>query len=114
RGAGSAGERHRGTVMHPLHILWMLIIGLIAGAVAKLIMPGKDPGGILVTLLLGLAGSFIAGFLGRACGWYQTPGSGPGLIASIVGAVILLGLYRLAIGRGLGRQDRRLERRTPA
>jgi uncharacterized membrane protein YeaQ/YmgE (transglycosylase-associated protein family) len=95
-----------------MHILWMLIIGLIAGALAKLIMPGKDPGGILVTMLLGLAGSFIAGFLGRAVGWYREPGSGPGLIASIVGALILLGAYRLAVGRGLGRHDRRLERRT--
>jgi uncharacterized membrane protein YeaQ/YmgE (transglycosylase-associated protein family) len=98
--------------MHPLHILWMLIIGLVAGALAKLIMPGKDPGGILVTMLLGLAGSFIAGFLGRAVGWYRTPDSAPGLIASIVGALILLGAYRLAVGRGLGRQDRRVERRT--
>jgi uncharacterized membrane protein YeaQ/YmgE (transglycosylase-associated protein family) len=95
-----------------MHILWMLIIGLIAGALAKLIMPGKDPGGILVTMLLGLAGSFLAGFLGRAVGWYQTPGSGPGIIASIVGALILLGAYRLAIGRGLGRHDRRVERRA--
>jgi uncharacterized membrane protein YeaQ/YmgE (transglycosylase-associated protein family) len=100
--------------MHPIHILWMLIVGLVAGGVAKLIMPGKDSGGILVTLLLGLAGSFVAGFLGRAVGWYQTAGSGPGIIASIVGALILLAAYRLAIGRGLGRHDRRFERRTPA
>jgi uncharacterized membrane protein YeaQ/YmgE (transglycosylase-associated protein family) len=89
-----------------MHILWMLIIGLVAGALAKLIMPGKDPGGIFVTMLLGLCGSFLAGFLGRAVGWYRTPGSGPGLIASIVGALLLLGLYRLAVGRGLGREGR--------
>jgi uncharacterized membrane protein YeaQ/YmgE (transglycosylase-associated protein family) len=96
-----------------MHILWMLIIGLVAGALAKLIMPGKDPGGIVVTLLLGLAGSFLAGFLGHAVGWYHE-GRGPGLIGSIVGALLLLGIYRLAVGRGLGRHDRRVERRTPA
>jgi uncharacterized membrane protein YeaQ/YmgE (transglycosylase-associated protein family) len=95
-----------------MHILWMLIIGLVAGAIAKLIMPGKDPGGILVTMLLGLAGSFIAGFLGRAVGWYQE-GRGAGIIGSIVGALILLGIYRLAVGRGLGRVDRRISGGTP-
>jgi uncharacterized membrane protein YeaQ/YmgE (transglycosylase-associated protein family) len=56
-----------------LHFLWMCIIGLVAGALAKLIMPGKDPGGIIVTMLLGIAGSLIAGFLGRAMGWYKEP-----------------------------------------
>lgn len=96
--------------MHPLHILWMLIIGLVAGALAKLIMPGKDPGGIVVTMLLGIAGSFVAGFLGRAVGWYREPGSGPGIVASVIGALILLAIYRLAIGRGLGRHDRRIDR----
>jgi uncharacterized membrane protein YeaQ/YmgE (transglycosylase-associated protein family) len=96
-----------------MHILWMLIIGLVAGAVAKLVMPGKDPGGILMTLVLGLGGSFLAGFLGRALGWYHE-GRGAGIIGSIVGALVLLGIYRLAIGRGLGRVDRRTERRTPA
>jgi uncharacterized membrane protein YeaQ/YmgE (transglycosylase-associated protein family) len=96
-----------------MYIVWMVIVGLIAGAVAKLIMPGKDGGGILTTLLLGLAGSFVAGYLGRALHWYS-PGSGAGIIGSIVGALILLGIYRLAIGRGLGREDRRLHRRTPA
>jgi uncharacterized membrane protein YeaQ/YmgE (transglycosylase-associated protein family) len=96
-----------------MHILWMLIIGLVAGALAKLIMPGKDPGGILVTLLLGLGGSFLAGYLGRAVGWYHE-GKGAGLIASVIGALLLLGIYRLVIGRGLGREDRRLGRRTPA
>jgi uncharacterized membrane protein YeaQ/YmgE (transglycosylase-associated protein family) len=97
-----------------MHILSMLLIGLIAGALAKLIMPGKDPGGILVTMALGVGGSFIAGFLGRALGMYRTPGSGPGIIASIVGALILLGIYRLAIGRGLGRHGRRTDRHSAA
>jgi uncharacterized membrane protein YeaQ/YmgE (transglycosylase-associated protein family) len=81
-----------------MHILITLIIGLVVGALAKLIMPGKDPGGIIVTILLGIAGSFIAGMLGHALGWYQV-GDGPGIIASIVGALILLGIYRAVIGR---------------
>jgi uncharacterized membrane protein YeaQ/YmgE (transglycosylase-associated protein family) len=86
-----------------MHIIWTLIIGLVVGALAKLIMPGKDPGGIIVTMLLGVAGSLIAGFLGRAVGWYRDPGSGPGIVASIIGALILLGIYRLATRRRLSR-----------
>jgi uncharacterized membrane protein YeaQ/YmgE (transglycosylase-associated protein family) len=82
-----------------MHILWTLIIGLVVGALAKLFMPGKDPGGIVVTMLLGVAGSLVAGFLGRAFGWYRNPGEGPGIIVSIIGAMILLGIYRLVIGR---------------
>jgi uncharacterized membrane protein YeaQ/YmgE (transglycosylase-associated protein family) len=85
----------------------MLIVGLVAGALAKLAMPGKDPGGIGVTLLIGVAGSFLAGLFGRTVGWYRTPGSGPGIISSAIGAFVLLGIYRLATGRGLGRYDRR-------
>jgi uncharacterized membrane protein YeaQ/YmgE (transglycosylase-associated protein family) len=81
-----------------MSILWSLIIGLVAGALAKLIMPGRDPGGIIITMALGVVGSLIAGFLGRALGWYQ-PGEGPGLIASVIGAILVLGIYRLAIGR---------------
>jgi uncharacterized membrane protein YeaQ/YmgE (transglycosylase-associated protein family) len=77
-----------------LHIVWMCLIGLVAGALAKLIMPGKDPGGIIVTMLLGIAGSLVAGFLGRALGWYQA-GQGAGLIMSVVGAILLLAVYRL-------------------
>jgi uncharacterized membrane protein YeaQ/YmgE (transglycosylase-associated protein family) len=76
-----------------MHLLWMCIIGLIAGALAKLIMPGKDPGGILITMLLGIAGSIVAGFLGRVLGWYE-PGEGAGLIMSILGAILLLAIYR--------------------
>jgi uncharacterized membrane protein YeaQ/YmgE (transglycosylase-associated protein family) len=82
-----------------MHILWMLVVGLIVGALAKLFMPGKDPGGIIVTMLLGIAGSFVAGFLGRAVGMYKDPGSGPGVIASIIGAMVLLAIYRLVLGR---------------
>ena len=81
-----------------MHILWMLIIGLVIGAVAKLIMPGTDPGGIIVTMLLGIAGALIAGFLGRALGWYHE-GEPAGFIASVVGAILLLIIYRLIVGR---------------
>ena len=76
-------------------ILWTLIIGLIVGAIAKLIMPGRDPGGVIVTMLIGVAGALLAGFLGRALGWYADPATGPGIIASIIGAIILLFLYRV-------------------
>jgi uncharacterized membrane protein YeaQ/YmgE (transglycosylase-associated protein family) len=81
-----------------MHIILTLIVGLIVGAIAKLLMPGKDPGGALVTMLLGVAGSFIAGMLGHALGWYEV-GDGPGLIASVIGAVILLAIYRAFAGR---------------
>jgi uncharacterized membrane protein YeaQ/YmgE (transglycosylase-associated protein family) len=77
-----------------MHLLITLIVGLIVGALAKLVMPGKDPGGIIITMVLGIAGAFIAGALGRSLGWYQL-GEGPGIIASVVGAVILLALYRM-------------------
>lgn len=80
-------------------ILWTLIIGLVVGAIAKFLMPGKDPGGIVITMLIGVAGAFIAGYLGRALGWYRTSGETPGLIASVVGAMLLLLLYRVVLGR---------------
>ena len=82
-----------------MSIILMLIIGLIAGAIAKLLMPGKDPGGIVVTMLLGIAGSIVAGFLGRLLGLYRE-GEAAGFIASIIGAVILLAIYRTVTGRG--------------
>jgi uncharacterized membrane protein YeaQ/YmgE (transglycosylase-associated protein family) len=77
-----------------LSLLWTALIGLVIGAVAKLIMPGKDPGGIWITMLLGIAGSFIASWLGRLVGWYQE-GQSAGFIMSVVGALILLALYDL-------------------
>jgi uncharacterized membrane protein YeaQ/YmgE (transglycosylase-associated protein family) len=80
-------------------ILWTLIIGLVVGAIAKFLMPGKDPGGFIVTMLIGVAGALLAGFLGRAMGWYANPGEGPGIIASIIGALLLLLLYRMFVGR---------------
>jgi uncharacterized membrane protein YeaQ/YmgE (transglycosylase-associated protein family) len=82
-----------------MSFLWTLIIGLVVGAIAKLLMPGKDPGGVIVTMLIGVAGALLAGFLGRALGWYNNPGEGPGIIASIIGAMLLLLIYRFFIGR---------------
>ena len=79
-------------------IIWILLIGLVVGAIAKLLMPGKDPGGCIVTMLLGIAGAFVASYLGQAVGWYQ-PGQPAGFIASIVGAILLLLLYRFLFRR---------------
>jgi len=81
-----------------LHLLWEAIIGLIVGAVAKLLMPGKDPGGIWITMAIGVAGSLLASFLGRAVGWYRQ-GESAGFIMSVIGALILLGIYRLIKGK---------------
>jgi len=75
-------------------LLWTVLIGFIAGAIAKFAMPGKDPGGFIITTLLGIAGSLVATYLGKFIGWYQE-GEGAGLIAAVVGAVLLLGVYRL-------------------
>ncbi len=82
-----------------MHIIWSLIVGLVVGAIAKLIMPGRDPGGILITMLLGIGGAVLAGLLGRALGLYQSGTSGPGIIASIIGAVIILAGYRVIARR---------------
>jgi uncharacterized membrane protein YeaQ/YmgE (transglycosylase-associated protein family) len=82
-----------------MEILWTLIIGLVVGAIAKLLMPGRDPGGWIITMLLGVAGAAVAGFIGRAVGWYDRIGEAPGIIASILGAMLLLGIYRLIVRR---------------
>ena len=71
-----------------------IIIGLIAGAIAKFLTPGRDPSGCLMTILLGIAGAVLAGFLGQKLGWYS-PGEGAGFLAAIVGAVLILMIYRL-------------------
>jgi uncharacterized membrane protein YeaQ/YmgE (transglycosylase-associated protein family) len=75
-------------------ILVMIVLGLIVGALAKLVMPGEDPGGIIVTILLGIAGALVGGFLGRAVGLYQE-GQPAGFLMSILGALLLLFIYRL-------------------
>ncbi|HSD30271.1 MAG TPA: GlsB/YeaQ/YmgE family stress response membrane protein [Gemmatimonadales bacterium] len=75
-------------------MLTTILIGLVVGALAKLIMPGKDPGGIIITILLGIAGALVANFLGGLLGLYQA-GEKAGFLASLVGAVLLLWVYRL-------------------
>ena len=79
-------------------IVWTIIIGLLIGIVAKLVMPGRDPGGFIVTILLGIAGSFIAGIIGRSMHWYSE-GQPAGFIFSVVGAIALLIIYRLLFTR---------------
>ncbi len=81
-----------------MEILYTILIGLLVGIVAKLIMPGKDPGGIIITILLGIAGSFVAKYLGMAMNWYQE-GDAVGFIASVIGAILLLVVYRMVLGR---------------
>ena len=80
-------------------IIGWIVIGGIAGGIAKLLMPGKDPGGCIITILLGIAGAVLAGWLGRLIGWYDSNDQGAGFIASIVCAFILLAIYRLVAGR---------------
>jgi uncharacterized membrane protein YeaQ/YmgE (transglycosylase-associated protein family) len=79
-------------------ILGWILFGLIVGALAKLVMPGRDPGGIIVTMLLGIAGAVLGGFVGRALGFYGE-NEAAGFVMSFLGAVILLALYRMMIGR---------------
>jgi len=77
-----------------MSILWTIFIGLIAGALAKFIMPGKDPGGIIITILIGIAGSLVFTYLGQFLGFYES-GETAGFIGATIGAIILLAIYRL-------------------
>ena len=77
-----------------MSILWMIVIGLVVGALAKLLLPGWDPGGVLMTIVVGICGSVLAGLTGRAIGWYAE-GQPAGFIASVLGAVLLLAVYRM-------------------
>ncbi|MBV1798812.1 GlsB/YeaQ/YmgE family stress response membrane protein [Siccirubricoccus sp. G192] len=81
--------------------IWSIIIGFIAGVVAKFLMPGRDPGGFIITTLLGIIGAVVATWLGQALGWYRA-GEGAGFIGAVVGAIILLVIYRMVAGRGAG------------
>jgi uncharacterized membrane protein YeaQ/YmgE (transglycosylase-associated protein family) len=76
---------------------WMLF-GLVVGLVAKLLMPGRDPGGFVITILIGIVGAFVGGFLGRAAGWYRE-GDPVGFLMALLGAIVLLSLYRMTRGR---------------
>jgi len=82
-----------------MFILWTIIIGLVAGVIAKFLMPGRDPGGFIITIMLGIAGAFVATMLGRSLGWYGQ-GEGAGLIGAVVGAVTVLIVYRLVARPG--------------
>lgn len=82
-----------------MHYIWILIVGLIAGAIAKFLTPGKDPGGCVITMLLGIAGSFVGTYLGQLFGLYRA-GEPTGFIGSVIGAIVLLLLYRLIFRRG--------------
>jgi uncharacterized membrane protein YeaQ/YmgE (transglycosylase-associated protein family) len=101
---GAAPERTRrrdkivGQFLADYNWLTWVVIGLLAGAIAKAIMPGRDPGGCLVTIVIGIAGALLAGFLGQSLGWYER-GEGAGFLAAIVGAILILFVYRL-INRG--------------
>jgi uncharacterized membrane protein YeaQ/YmgE (transglycosylase-associated protein family) len=79
-------------------IISWIVFGLIAGLIAKFLMPGRDPGGFIITILLGIVGAFVATYLGQTLGWYQ-PGEAAGFIGSVIGAMIVLFIYRLIVGR---------------
>jgi uncharacterized membrane protein YeaQ/YmgE (transglycosylase-associated protein family) len=81
-----------------LGVIGWIVFGLIVGAIAKLLMPGRDPGGIIITMALGIAGALLGGFVGRALGWYQE-NEPAGFLMSLVGAVLLLWIYRMVVGR---------------
>ena len=80
-------------------ILWTILIGFLVGLVAKLLIPGRDPGGFIITTLIGIAGSFIANYVGMAVGWYRN-GETAGFIAAVLGAIVLVVVYRLVARRG--------------
>jgi uncharacterized membrane protein YeaQ/YmgE (transglycosylase-associated protein family) len=79
-------------------VIGWIVFGLIVGAVAKLLMPGRDPGGIIVTMLLGVVGAVLGGYVGRALGFYG-PDEGAGFVMSLLGAIVVLLIYRMAVGR---------------
>lgn len=81
-----------------ISFLSWILFGLIVGVIAKLLMPGRDPGGFIVTILLGIVGAILGGWIGRMAGWYG-PGQGAGFLMSLLGAVLVLFLYRLVVGR---------------
>lgn len=80
------------------HIIGWIIFGLIVGIIAKLLMPGRDPGGFVITAIIGIVGAVLAGWIGRAVGWYG-PNDSAGFLMSVVGAVILLAIYHMVVGR---------------
>ena len=97
--AGAHGDQE-------MHIIGTIIIGLLAGIAAKLLMPGRDPGGFIVTTLLGIFGAIVATYLGQAVGWYRAD-QGAGFIGAVVGAIIVLAVYRMVVRRSTVTDDPR-------
>jgi uncharacterized membrane protein YeaQ/YmgE (transglycosylase-associated protein family) len=81
-----------------MHILWIIIIGFVIGCIAKLLMPGRDPGGFILTILLGIAGAFVATYVGQHFGWYRS-GQPAGFVGAVLGAIAILFVYRLLTRR---------------
>jgi uncharacterized membrane protein YeaQ/YmgE (transglycosylase-associated protein family) len=81
-----------------MHIIGWILFGLVVGIVAKFLMPGRDPGGFVITTILGIVGALVGGFLGRAVGWYG-PGDPIGFVMAVIGSIVVLALYRFTIGR---------------
>lgn len=79
-------------------MIWTLLIGLVVGIVAKFLTPGRDPGGCIITMILGVVGAMLAGFIGRQAGWYAE-GQPVGFVASVVGAILVLLIFRLITGK---------------
>ncbi len=82
-----------------MHLIWTILIGFVAGLVAKMLTPGRDPSGFLITTAIGIAGSFVATYLGEALGLYR-PGQSAGFFGAVIGAIVLLAVYHLVRGRG--------------
>ena len=80
-------------------VLGWILFGLIVGVLAKLVMPGRDPGGVIITILLGISGALLGGWFGQVIGLYDTPEHGAGFIMALIGSIAILGLYRAVIGR---------------
>lgn len=81
-----------------MEIIGTLVIGLVAGVIAKLLMPGKDPGGCIITILIGIAGAFVATYLGKFLGIYE-PGETAGFIGAVIGSILILWIYRILVKR---------------
>jgi uncharacterized membrane protein YeaQ/YmgE (transglycosylase-associated protein family) len=91
-------EPPRAAKESPMHIIGWIVFGLVVGIVAKFLMPGRDPGGFVLTAVLGIAGALVGGFLGRSLGWYRE-GDPVGFVVAVLGAILLLVVYRVTVGR---------------
>jgi uncharacterized membrane protein YeaQ/YmgE (transglycosylase-associated protein family) len=83
-----------------MDILVWILFGLVVGVVAKFLMPGRDPGGVVITIVLGIVGAFVGGIMGRVLGWYRD-GDPVGFVMAILGAIVVLVVYRMTVGRAV-------------